>query len=143
MKRSAANIVREYGPFPDVTNVAGVSFDGSNVWFACGDTLDAMDPASGKMTRSLDVPSHAGPAFAGRHLFKISGDKIRKVDPDTGRVIGTIQAPEGGCSGRAWVEGALCVAQHRKLKIHQFDPGTCNILHTQKTNRHVPCHNSP
>ena len=105
MKRSAATIVREYGLFPDVTNVAGVSYDGTNVWIATGDTLNAMDPASGKTVRALDVPAHAGTAFDGRHLYQISGDRIQKVDPDTGRVVATIPTPEGGASGMAWAEG--------------------------------------
>ena len=66
MKRTAATIVREYGPFPDVTHVHGVSYDGTNVWIATGDTLNAIDPTSGKTVRSLDVPAHAGTAFDGR-----------------------------------------------------------------------------
>lgn len=137
MKRSAAKIVREYGPFPDVTNVAGVSYDGTNVWVATGDKLNAMDPASGKIRRSLDVPAHAGTAFNGRYLFQISGDKIQKVDPDTGRVIATIPTPEGGAAGMAWAEGMLWVAQHRRRKIHQVDPETGAILRTIDSNRHV------
>ncbi len=137
MKRSAAKIVREYGPFPDVTNVAGVSYDGTNVWVATGDKLNAMDPASGKIRRSLDVPAHAGTAFDGRYLFQISGDKIQKVDPDTGRVINTIPTPEGGAAGMAWAEGMLWVAQHRRRKIHQVDPETGAILRTIDSNRHV------
>ena len=48
MRRSAAEIVREYGPFPGVDHVHGVTFDGEHVWFAAGDTLQAFDPASGK-----------------------------------------------------------------------------------------------
>jgi hypothetical protein len=124
MKRAAATIVREYGPFPGVANVAGVSYDGSNVWIAAGDTLNAIDPASGKTTRTLAVPAHAGTAFDGQHLYQISGDFIQKVDPDTGRVVGTIPAPEGGASGMAWAEGSLWVGQHRKRKIHQVDPQT-------------------
>ena len=137
MKRSPAKIVREYGPFPGVTNVAGVSYDGTNVWVASGDKLCAMDPANGKMRRSLDVPAHAGTAFDGRYLFQISGDTIQKVDPDTGRVIATIPTPEGGAAGMAWAEGMLWVAQHRKRKIHQIDPDTGTILHTIDSNRHV------
>ena len=46
MKRSAAEIVREYGPFPGVAGVHGVTYDGRHVWFAAGDTLTALDPAS-------------------------------------------------------------------------------------------------
>ena len=102
MKRSAANIIREYGPFPDVTNVAGVSYDGIHIWMATGDKIGAVDPASGKMLRSLDVPAHAGTAYDGRHLFQLSGDTIQKVDPESGRIVATIPAPEGGASGMAW-----------------------------------------
>jgi glutamine cyclotransferase len=137
MKRSAANIIREYGPFPDVTNVAGVSYDGTNVWIATGDKLNAMDPTSGNMVRALDVPAHAGTAFDGRHLYQISGERIQKVDPDSGRVVATVPAPEGGASGMAWAEGSLWVAQHRKRKIHQVDPATGDILRTIDSNRHV------
>ena len=34
MRRSAAEIVREYGPFPGVDHVHGVTYDGQRVWFA-------------------------------------------------------------------------------------------------------------
>ena len=53
MKRSAAEILREYGPFPGADRVNGVTFDGQHVWFASGDRLNAFDPASGKV-RALD-----------------------------------------------------------------------------------------
>lgn len=137
MKRSAADIVREYGPFPDVANVAGVSYDGTNVWIATGDTLNAMDPASGKTVRTLNVPAHAGTAFDGEHLYQISGDRIQKVDRDTGRVVATIPAPEGGASGMAWAEGSLWVGQHRRRKIHQIDPQTGTIIRTIESSRFV------
>ena len=47
MKQAAAEIIREYGPFPGVERVGGVTYDGENVWFACGDKLNALDPAHG------------------------------------------------------------------------------------------------
>ncbi len=47
MERSAAEIIREYGPFPGIDQVHGVTFDGQHVWFASGDKLNALDPASG------------------------------------------------------------------------------------------------
>lgn len=137
MKRTAATIIREYGPFPGVTNVAGVSYDGTHVWVATGDKLNAMNPESGKMVRALDVPAHAGTAFDGRHLYQISGDRIQKIDPDTGRVLATIPAPEGGASGLAWAEGSLWVGHYRKRKIHQLDPSTGAILRTLESNRFV------
>src|SRR5438093_1305395 len=52
MNRSAAELVREYGPFPGVDQVHGVTFDGQQVWFASGDKLNAFDPSSGKTLRS-------------------------------------------------------------------------------------------
>ncbi len=85
MKRSAAKIVREYGPFPGAERVHGVTYDGRQVWFASGDKLNAFDPSSGKTLRSIDVPAHAGTAFDGRYLFQIAEDRIRKIDPETGR----------------------------------------------------------
>ena len=96
MKRSAAEIVREYGPFPGADRVNGVTYDGQQVWFAAGDKLNAFDPASGKTLRSIDVAAHAGTAFDGRHLFQIAEDRIQKIDPKTGRVLTTIPAPGGG-----------------------------------------------
>ena len=137
MKRSAANIVREYGPFPDVTDVAGVTYDGTNIWIATGDKLRAVDPESGKLVRALDVAAHAGTAYDGRHLFQLSGDRIQKVDPDTGKVLSTVPAPEGGASGMAWAEGSLWVGQHRNRKIHRVDPESGAILHTIESNRFV------
>ena len=96
MTRSAAEILREYGPFPGVDNVHGVTFDGEQVWFASGDRLNALDPASGKTGPSIDVAAHAGTAFDGRYLFQIAEDRIQKIDPKTGRVLATIPAPGGG-----------------------------------------------
>ena len=123
MKRSAAEILREYGPFPGVDHVHGVTFDGQHVWFATGDKLNAFDPASGKTVRSIDVAAHAGTAFDGQHLFQIAEDRIQKIDPKTGRVLATIPAPGGGGdSGLAWAEGTLWVGQYRDRKIHQIDP---------------------
>jgi glutamine cyclotransferase len=138
MKRSAAEIVAEYGPFPGVERVNGVTYDGQHVWFASGDKLNALDPASGKTVREIDVAAHAGTAFDGRHLFQIAEDRIQKIDPRTGRVLSTIPAPgRGRDSGLAWAEGTLWVGEDRARKIHQIDPQTGAILRTIESNRFV------
>ena len=138
MKTSAAEILREYGPFPGVDHVHGVTFDGQHVWFASGDRLSAFDPKNGKTVRLVDVAAHAGTAFDGKHLFQIAEDRIQKIDPATGRVLATIPAPGGGGdSGLAWAEGTLWVGQHRGRKIHQVDPETGAILRTIESNRVV------
>ena len=87
MSRSTAEIVREYGPFPGVDSVHGVTYDGQHVWFAAGDTLNAFDPASGKTLRSIDVAAHAGTAFDGQHLFQLAEDRIQKIDAKSGRIV--------------------------------------------------------
>jgi len=136
--KKPAKIVREYGPFPGVENVAGVTFDGENVWFATGDRIHALDPASGRDVRALDVPAHAGTAFDGKHLYQIAESRIQKIDPASGRVLGTIPAPgSGGDSGLAWAEGTLWVGEYRARKIHQVDPETGAILRTLESNRFV------
>ena len=134
MKRSAANIIREYGPFPGVDHVHGLTFDGERVLFAAGDSIEALDPNTGTIMRRIEVPAHAGTAFDGAHLFQIAENRIQKIDPESGRVLATIPAPgAGGDSGLAWAEGALWVGVYRERKIHQIDPDTGNILRT------IPC----
>ncbi|QKD02857.1 Vgb family protein [Mesorhizobium loti] len=138
MKHSAAEILREYGPFPGVERVHGVSFDGENVWFASGEKLNAFDPQSGQKLRSIDVAAHAGTAYDGRHFFQLANDRIQKIDPDTGAVLSTIPAPGGGGdSGLTWAEGTLWVGQYRERKIHQIDAETGKILRTIESNRFV------
>lgn len=138
MTKSSAQIIREYGPFPGLDKVHGLTYDGQRVWFATGDKINALDPETGKTGRSIDVPAHAGTAFDGRHLFQIAEDKIQKIDPDTGRVLSTIPAPgNGGDSGLAWAEGTLWVAQYRERKIRQIDAETGKVLRTIDSNRFV------
>ena len=137
-KEQPAEIVREYGPFPGISHVHGVSFDGHQIWVAAGETLQAIDPATGKSVRTLDVASDAGTAFDGRHLYQLAEDRIQKVDPATGEVLSTIPAPGGGKdSGLTWAEGTLWVGQYRERKIHQIDPGTGAILRTIESDRFV------
>jgi glutamine cyclotransferase len=137
MAASAAEILREYGPFPGVEHVAGVTFDGEHVWYASGDKLNALDPASGNTVRSIDVAAHAGSAFDGQHLYQIDENRIQKIDPKTGRVLTSIPTPGGGTSGLAWAEGTLWVGQYRERKIYQIDPNTGAILRTIDSNRFV------
>jgi glutamine cyclotransferase len=138
MKRATAEIVREYGPFPGVDRVHGVSYDDEHVWFASGDKLNALDRESGQTVRSMDIAAHAGTAFDGEHLFQIADDRIQKIDLKTGSVIATIPAPGGGRdSGLAWAEGTLWVGQYSERKIHQIDAETGAILRTIESSRFV------
>ena len=138
MRRSKAEILREYGPFPGTEHVHGVTHDGRNVWFAAGDKLLALDPESGKIRQSIAAAADAGTAFDGQYLYQLAERHIQKIDPKTGRVVATIPAPGGGGdSGLAWAEGTLWVGQYRERKIHQIDPQTGKILRTINSNRFV------
>lgn len=138
MKKAAAEVLREYGPFPDAPKVGGVTCDGTQVWMAVGETLQSFDPVTGEARRTLAVAAHAGTAFDGKHLWQIAEARIQKIDPDTGRVLATIPAPgNGGDSGMAWAEGSLWVGEYRGRRIHQVDPETGKVLRSIESNRFV------
>jgi glutamine cyclotransferase len=134
----AAEIVREYGPFPGVDQIAGVSHDGRRVWAATGTRVIAIDPADGHIARTLEHASDAGTAFDGTFLYQIAEARIDKIDPETGDVVASIPAPgHGRDSGLAWAEGSLWVGQYRDRRIVQIDPRTGDVLRTIETNRFV------
>lgn len=137
MKQTTANIIDEYGPFPDVDAVHGVSYDGQKIWFASGKKLHAIDPANGKQMASIDVTANAGTAYDGQHLYQIADDHILKIDPNSGEVLATIPTPENGNSGLAWAEGSLWVGQYRNRKIHRINPETGALISTIESNRFV------
>lgn len=137
MKKSAAEIIQEYGPLSDIEQVGGVTYDGENVWVAVGNRLQAIDPASGEQLRSIDMAAQAGTAYDGRYLYQIADTQIRRIDPASGQVLASIGTPSEGCSGLAWAEGCLWVGQYRERKIHQIDAATGKHLRTLESNRFV------
>ena len=138
IKPRPAEILREYGPYPGMPHIHGVTFDGARVWFARGESIVALDPKSGALVRELAVAGDAGTAFDGTHLYQIAEGRIDKIDPATGNVVASIPAPgHGSDSGLAWADGSLWVGQYRDRKIHQIDPETGAILRTIESNRFV------
>src|SRR5262245_51930952 len=131
-------ILREYGPYPGMDHIHGVTFDGAQVWFARGEGIVALDPESGALVRELAVAATAGTAFDGKYLWQLADDRIQKVDPRSGQVIGSIPAPSHGRdSGLTWAEGTLWVGEYRARKIHQIDAKTGTILRTIESDRFV------
>jgi glutamine cyclotransferase len=137
VKRSPAEVVREYGPFEGKPAIHGVTFDGEQIWCAVGDAVLAVEPASGAVARRLPVAAHAGTAYDGRYLWQLADDRIHKIDPATGEVVASVPAPGGGGSGLAWAEGCLWVGQYRARTIVQIDPGTGAVLRTIQSERFV------
>jgi glutamine cyclotransferase len=137
-KTQQAEILREYGPYPGMDQIGGVTFDGANIWFARGESMVAVDPDSGSVVRELAVAADAGTAFDGEYLYQLADDRIQKVDPRSGQVVTTIPAPaHGRDSGLTWAEGTLWVGEYRARKIHQIDAKTGAILRTIESDRYV------
>jgi glutamine cyclotransferase len=132
-----AEIMREYGPFPEAERVHGVTYDGTQVWFADGERLHAFDPASGQQTRTLAAACDAGTAFDGQHFYQLAGGAIHKLDPATGRVLATIAAPGADHSGLTWAEGTLWLGSYNGRKIQQIDAESGKVLRTIESNRFV------
>ena len=101
MKRAAAEIVREHGPYPDADNIGGVTYDGQQVWMATGQGSqtepcrqigikdvghavthghDAIEP-TGQAGR-LITPEH--------HGFSV-GQVVTDTAPGEGRFAGYVQ----------------------------------------------------
>src|SRR5215510_7315081 len=95
IKSRQAEVLREYGPYPG-KDIGGVTFDGTQVWFAGGESIVALDPESGALVRELAVPAEAGTAFDGKYLWQIADERIQKIDPRSGQVVATIPAPSHG-----------------------------------------------
>lgn len=137
-KAQPAEVVREYGPYPGIKHIHGVTFDGAKVWFATGEGLAVIDPQSGALVREIAVTAEAGTTFDGEHIWQLADDRIQKIDPHSGRVISTIPAPaQGRDSGLTWAEGTLWVGEYRARKIHQIDAETGAILRTIESDRFV------
>jgi glutamine cyclotransferase len=133
-----AEILREYGPYPGINHIHGVTFDGTQVWFARGESIVALDPESGALVRELPVAAEAGTAFDGEYLWQLVDDRIQKVDPRSGQVVATLPAPaHGRDSGLTWAEGTLWVGEYRARKIHQIDAKTGALLRTIESDRFV------
>lgn len=132
-----AEVLREYGPFPDAPEVHGVTFDGRLVWLAVGSRLLAVAPETGEVVRTLDVPAQAGSAFDGRFLYQIAGAVIQKIDHQSGKVVGTVKAPCESMSGMAWADGFLWVGEYRASTVHQVDPESGAIVRSIVSDRFV------
>lgn len=117
--------------------VHGVTFDGTDVWFADGEHLRSFDPVTGKEKRKLAVPCAAGTAFDGERFYQVDKGEILTIDPATGDILARVPAPSENAAGLTWAEGSLWVGMYRERKIHRLDPKTGKIQHTIDSARFV------
>lgn len=133
-----ARVVREFGPFPGVSHVHGVTCDGEHVIACVGHALLVIDKRDGTVQRTLSVEGSAGTAFDGRHVYQIRGAHILVIDPRTGAELRRIDAPgRGRDTGLAFAEGRLWVGQHRDRRIDEVDPQSGEVLRTIRSDRFV------
>src|SRR5206468_2706805 len=134
MSRSTAEIVREYGPFPGVDNVGGVTYDGQQVWFASGDKLNAFDPATGRVLATIPAPGGGGDsglAWAEGTLWvgQYRDRKIHQIDPQTGAILRTIESNRF-VTGVTWIDGELWHGtwEGDESDLRRVDPRTGEVL---------------
>ena len=132
-----AEVLREYGPFPDAPEVNGVTFDGRCVWLAVGQRMLAVAPDTGDVVRTIEAPAEAGSAFDGRFLYQISGSTIQKIEHQSGKVVSTVRAPCASMSGMAWADGYLWIGEYTASKVHQVDPETGALVRSLVSDRFV------
>lgn len=120
MKRSSAEIIQEYGPFPGVDSVHGVTFDGRRVWFACG---DKPIPAPGRGNSGLAWAE--GSLWVGQYRDR----RIHQIDPETGAILRTIESNRF-VTGVTWVDGELWHGtwENDESELRRVDPQTGDVL---------------
>ena len=118
-----AEIVREYGPFADVKQVGGVTWDGERIWAATGQIL-ATIPAPGG-GRDSGLAWAEGTLWVGQHRER----KIHQIDPETGAILRTLDSNRF-VTGVTWVDGELWhgVQEGGESDVRRIDPATGEIL---------------
>ena len=88
---------------------SGLTFDGNHLWGCDGDKILEIEPESGEVLRTIDVPpGGSGLAWAEGALWlgQYRDRKILKIDPETGEVLETLSS-DRLVTGVTWVDGQL------------------------------------
>jgi glutamine cyclotransferase len=134
MRPTTAEIVREYGPFPDVRAVGGVTFDGKHLYQIAEDRISKIDPTSGRVISTIPAPGNGGDsglAWAEGTLWvgQNRGRKIHQIDPETGAILHTIESNRF-VTGVTWVDGELWHGtwEGDESDLRRIDPQTGEVL---------------
>jgi glutamine cyclotransferase len=134
MLRTPADIVREYGPFPGVDRVHGVTFDGEHLFQIAEQQIQKIDPDTGKVLSTIPAPGGGGDsglAWAEGTLWvgQYRERKIHQVDPDTGEILRTIES-DRFVTGVTWVEGELWHGtwENDESSVRHLDPETGAVI---------------
>jgi streptogramin lyase len=134
MKQSTTDILREYGPFPDVGQVNGVTFDGQHLFQLAEDRIQKIDPKTGHVVATIPAPGggdDSGLAWAEGTLWvgQYRDRKIHQVDPQTGATLRTIVS-DRFVTGVTWIDGELWHGtwEGEESQLSRVDPGTGEVL---------------
>ncbi len=111
----------------DLRTPTGLAWDGKVLWVADLDTatLNAVDPASGKIVRTLEAPGYSplGLAWDGSRLWVLdSGDRTAyAVDPASGLTVRALALDSDTARGIGWDGSALWTADARAGVIARLD----------------------
>ena len=133
MKRSAAEIVHEYGPFAGADSVHGVTYDGQHLFQIAEDRIQKIDPKTGLVLATIPAPGGGdsglvwaeGTLWVGQHRDR----RIHQVDPERGAILRTIESNRF-VTGVTWVDGELWHGtwEGDESDLRRVDPRTGKVL---------------
>src|SRR5262252_5201734 len=134
MRTSKAEVIREYGPFPEADEVHGAAFDGEHLYQIAENRIQKIDPKTGRVLSSIPAPGGGGDSglawaegtlWVGQHRER----KIHQIDPVTGAILRTIESNRF-VTGVTWVDGEMWHGtwEGDESDLRRIDPQTGKVL---------------
>jgi outer membrane protein assembly factor BamB len=118
---------------------AGTAFDGKYLYQIAAARIDRIDPATGKVVKSIPAPGQGrdsglawaeGSLWVGQHRDR----KIHRIEPETGAILRTIES-DRFVTGVTWVDGELWHGtwEGDASDIRRIDPETGDVFERLET----------
>ncbi|MBN2185220.1 MAG: transglutaminase [Candidatus Krumholzibacteriota bacterium] len=112
----------------ELKHPTGIAWNGTQLWIADRktDSFNEIDPASGRILKSIDSPGYFPSGLAWKDGLLWSTDpssaKIFATDAATGHTVRTLDSPTPSPTGLAWDETGLWICDNRTDMILKIDP---------------------
>jgi len=112
----------------DVSNPAGIAWDGSDLWIADWEhgKICKLEGRRGRIREAYDAPGRhpSGIVFVSGRLYVCDAwqGRIRRYDPESGRTDLTIDSPGPAPTDLAFDGRYLWIADSREDKLYQVNP---------------------
>ena len=97
----------------DVAAHAGAAYDGRHLFHLSGDSIQKIDPNTGRVLSTIPTPGGAGSGLAWAEgalwMGQYRNRKIHQIDPDTGAVLRTIESNRFVALRRAMMRKPSCL----------------------------------